>query len=67
MWYIDPHLEKFAKRECKLPTLFTELLTYQQNQNYNQFYFVSHHKREEVTYEKLDVLVKSFELCLIQP
>ncbi len=67
MWYIDPHLKKFAKRGCYLPNLFTELLTYEQNQNYNQYYSVTHHKREEVSHEKLDNLIKSFELSLAQP
>ncbi|CAB4406022.1 unnamed protein product [Rhizophagus irregularis] len=67
LWYIDPHLKKFAKRACHLPNLFTELLTYEQNQSYNQYYSVTHHKHEEVSHEKLDKLIKSFELSLAQP
>ncbi|POG59366.1 hypothetical protein GLOIN_2v1885122 [Rhizophagus irregularis DAOM 181602=DAOM 197198] len=67
LWYIDPHLKKFAKRACYLPNLFTELLTYEQNQSYNQYYSITHHKYEEVSHEKLDKLIKSFKLSLAQP
>ena len=44
-----------------------ELLTYKQNQCYNQYYFAIHHKRKEIAYEKLDKLVSSLELSLAQP
>jgi hypothetical protein len=40
---------------------------YEQNQSYNQFYSVTHHKCEEIAHEKLDKLIKSFELSLAQP
>ncbi|CAG8756241.1 8205_t:CDS:1, partial [Rhizophagus irregularis] len=43
------------------------LLTYEQNQSYNQYYSVTHHKHEEVSHEKLNKLIKSFELSFAQP
>src|SRR5687768_5341248 len=52
---------------CNLPKLFTELPTYAQNQNYNQFFNTSKHKKIEVTQEKLTNLVKSLDLCLVHP
>ena len=67
LWYIDPHLKKFAKRGYHLPNLFMELSTYKQNQCYNQYYLVTHHKSKEIAYEKLDKLVSSLELSLAQP
>jgi hypothetical protein len=67
LWYIDPHLKKFSNRGYHLPDLFMELSTYKQNQCYNQYYSVTHHKREEIAYEKLDMLVSSLELSLAQP
>ena len=67
LWYIDPHLPKFKKRGCNLPKLFTELPTYVQNQHYNQFFHTSKHKKIEVTQEKLTSLIKSLDLCLVQP
>lgn len=67
LWYIDPHLPKFKKRGCNLPQLFAELPTYAQNQHYNQFFHTSKHKKIEVTREKLTNLIKSLDLCLVQP
>ena len=66
MWYIDLHLKKFAKREYHLPNLFIELLTYKQNQYYNQYHLVTYYKREEIAYEKLDKLVSSLEFSFVQ-
>lgn len=67
LWYIDPHLPKFKKRGCNLPQLFTELPTYSQNQNYNQYFHNSNHKKIEVSQEKLTSLVKSLDSYLVQP
>lgn len=64
LWYIDPHLPKFKKRGCQL---FAELPTYAQNQHYNQFFHTSKHKKIEATREKLTNLIKSLDLCLVQP
>ena len=44
-----------------------ELSIQKQNQCYNQYYSVTHHKHEEIAYEKLDKLVSSLELSLAQP
>jgi hypothetical protein len=67
LWYIDLHLPKFKKRGCNLPQLFAELLTYTQNQHYNQYFHTSKYKKIEVTQEKLTNLIKSLDLCLVQP
>ena len=67
LWYIDPHLPKFKRRGCSLPQLFMELPTYFRNQNYNQFFNTSKHKKIEVTQEKLTNLVQSLDLCIVQP
>ena len=67
LWYIDPHLKKFANCGCHLPNLFIELSTYKQKQCYNQYYSVTHHKHEDIAYEKLNKLASSLDLSLAQP
>ena len=47
------------------PQLFMELPTYFRNQNYNQFFNTSKHKKIEVIQEKLTNLVQSLDLCIV--
>ncbi|CAB4435961.1 unnamed protein product [Rhizophagus irregularis] len=44
-----------------------ELPTYSQNQNYNQYFHNSKHKKIEVSREKLTSLIKSLDSYLVQP
>ncbi|PKK57548.1 hypothetical protein RhiirC2_797827 [Rhizophagus irregularis] len=64
LWYIDPHREKLIARLLKLPDIFNELEQYQHNESYNKFYFTGHHKKEQLSHEKLEELVKSLELSI---
>ncbi|PKY33751.1 hypothetical protein RhiirB3_395051, partial [Rhizophagus irregularis] len=66
-WYIDPHRENFISRSLKLPEIFDELEQYQCNGCYNNFYHTGHHKKEQLSHEKLEQLVKSLELSVEQP
>ncbi len=67
LWYIDPHREKLIARSLKLPDIFNELEQYQRNESYNKFYYTGHHKKEQLSHEKLEQLVKSLELSVEQP
>ncbi|POG72960.1 hypothetical protein GLOIN_2v1773072 [Rhizophagus irregularis DAOM 181602=DAOM 197198] len=67
LWYIDPHWEKLISRSLKLPDIFNELEQYQCNENYNKFYFTGHHKKEQLSREKIEQLVKSLESSIEQP
>jgi len=67
LWYIDPHREKLIARSLKLPDIFNELEQYQRNESYNKFYYTGHHKKEQLSHEKLEQLIKSLELSVEQP
>ena len=66
-WYIDPHRKKFISRSLNLPDIFNELEQYQCDGRYNNFYYTGHHKKEQLSYDKLERLVKSLELSIEQP
>ncbi|CAB4374206.1 unnamed protein product [Rhizophagus irregularis] len=51
----------------KITSIFNELEQYQHNESYNKFYFTRHHKKEQLSHEKLEQLVKSLELSIEQP
>jgi hypothetical protein len=71
LWYIDPHLKLLHSRSCHMPALFKELATYASDDTdrntYNLAYRTSHHKKEPISHQKLDLLIKSLELSLGQP
>jgi len=67
LWYIDPHHEKIKARGCTIPDIFLTLPQYQINETYNQFYFTGHHKKEQISSEKLETLIKTIESCVSQP
>ena len=67
LWYIDPHHEKIKAHECTIPDIFLTLPQYQINVTYNQFYFTGHHKKEQISSEKLENLIKAIESCVSQP
>ncbi|CAB5360661.1 unnamed protein product [Rhizophagus irregularis] len=54
-----------------MPALFKELATYASNNTdrntYNIAYHTSHHKKESISHQKLDLLIKSLELSIGQP
>ncbi|CAB4391120.1 unnamed protein product [Rhizophagus irregularis] len=71
LWYIDPHLKLLQSRSCHMPALFKELATYASDNTdrntYNIAYHTSHHKKESISHQKLDLLIKSLELSIGQP
>jgi len=71
LWYIDPYLELLCSRSCHLPALFKKLTTYASDDPdrnvYNIVYRTSHHKKEPISHQKLDLLIKSLELSVGQP
>lgn len=67
LWYIDPHHEKIKVRGCIIPDIFLTLPQYQINETYNQFYFTGHHKKEQLSSEKLELLIKAIESNVSQP
>ncbi len=71
LWYIDSHLKLLNSRSCHMPALFKELATYASDDTdrntYNLAYHTSHHKKEPISHQKLDLLIKSLELSLGQP
>ncbi|PKC03990.1 hypothetical protein RhiirA5_422915 [Rhizophagus irregularis] len=67
LWYIDSHRENFISRSLKLPDIFDELEQYQCNGCYNNFYHTGHHKKEQLSHDKLEQLIKSLELSIEQP
>ena len=67
LWYIDPHKNKFNTRGCTLPTIFLTLPEYQNDVYYNQFYFSGHHKKQQLSCEKLKLMVKQLESYVNQP
>ncbi|CAG8539089.1 22726_t:CDS:2 [Rhizophagus irregularis] len=56
LWYIDPHRNKLITWSLKLSDIFKELEQYQHNESYNKFYFIGHHKKEQLSHEKLEQL-----------
>uniref|UniRef100_U9ST78 Uncharacterized protein n=1 Tax=Rhizophagus irregularis (strain DAOM 181602 / DAOM 197198 / MUCL 43194) TaxID=747089 RepID=U9ST78_RHIID len=50
-----------------LPVLFQELSLYKQNTTYNQFYHHGKHKKEKLSHAKLEELVQSLSISVIQP
>ena len=71
LWYIDPYLKLLQSRSCHMPAFFKELATYASddtNRNtYNLAYHTSHHKKEPISHQKLNLLIKSLELSIGQP
>ncbi|PKC15019.1 hypothetical protein RhiirA5_408735 [Rhizophagus irregularis] len=71
IWYIDPHLKLLQSRSCHIPVLFKELATYANDDpdinTYNLAYRTTHHKKEPISHQKLDLLIKSLELLIGQP
>ncbi|CAB5370419.1 unnamed protein product [Rhizophagus irregularis] len=67
IWYIDPHLSTLHARSCSLPVFFTQLKTYQDGEIYNKFYHTSHHKKVQLSQQKLLYLSSSLELSISQP
>lgn len=71
LWYIDPYLDLLHTRSCHLPALFKELATYASDDpdknKYNLAYHTSHHKKEPISHQKLDLLIKSLEISIGQP
>ena len=67
IWYIDPHLSTLSARLYHLPTLFTQLKTYQNGETYNKFYYTGHHKKQQLSQQKLTHLSSSLELSINQP
>jgi len=67
IWYIDPYLNKLHLRGCHLFKIFYDLPTYQNNDVFNKFYNISHHKKTSFTQNKLLHLVHSIELSLGKP
>jgi hypothetical protein len=71
IWYIDPHLKLLQFHLYYLPILFKELATYASDDTdkniYNLAYHTSHHKKEPISHQKLDLLIKSLELSIEQP
>ena len=67
LWYIDPHHDTLAARSLHLPNIFKELAQYQCDSHYNNFYYTSHHKKEQLKREKLEQIAESLELTIGQP
>jgi len=67
IWYIDPHHSTLNARSCHLPILFTQLKTYQNGEKYNQYYHSGHHKKIQLSQQKLLQLSSSLELSISQP
>jgi hypothetical protein len=67
LWYIDPHHEKLKNRGYKIPDFFLALPQYQNETSYNQSYFTSHHKKEQLKSNNLQYFVKAIESCISQP
>ncbi|CAB5347935.1 unnamed protein product [Rhizophagus irregularis] len=59
IWYIDPHLKLLQSRSCHIPVLFKELTTYANDDpdinTYNLAYRTTHHKKESISHQKLDL------------
>jgi hypothetical protein len=67
IWYIDPHFSTLNARSCHLPILFTQLKTYQDGETYNKYYHSSHHRKIQLSQQKLLQLLSSLELSISQP
>ncbi|CAG8801186.1 24546_t:CDS:1, partial [Dentiscutata erythropus] len=67
LWYIDPHLLTLKARSYHLPTLFTQLKTYKNDESYNNYYYTSYHKKNQLSQQKLTHLSSSLELSISQP
>ncbi|CAG8621658.1 25122_t:CDS:2 [Dentiscutata erythropus] len=67
LWYIDPHLSTLSARSYHLPALFTQLKTYQDGKSYNEFYYTGHHKKDQLSQQKLAHLSSSLEISISQP
>ena len=67
IWYIDPHLSTLYARSCNLPVFFTQLKTYWDGETYNKSYHTSHHKKVQLSQQKLLYLSSSLELSISQP
>ncbi|CAB5385355.1 unnamed protein product [Rhizophagus irregularis] len=70
LWYIDPYLKLLQSRSCHMPSFFKELATYASHNTdrntYNLAYYTSHHKKESISHQKLNLLIESLELSIGQ-
>ncbi|RIB08543.1 hypothetical protein C2G38_2211423 [Gigaspora rosea] len=67
LWYIDPHISTLRARSYHLPVLFTQLKTYQNGKSYDEFYYTSHHKKRQLSQQRLAHLSSSLEISISQP
>ncbi|CAG8830612.1 39030_t:CDS:2, partial [Gigaspora margarita] len=67
LWYIDPHLSTLYAHLYHLPALFTQLKMYQDGKSYNEFYYTSYHKKNQLSQQKLADLSNSLEISISQP
>ena len=67
IWYIDPHLSTLHAHSCNLSVFFTQLKTYHDGETYNKSYHTSHHKKIQLSQQKLLHLSSSLELSISQP
>ncbi|CAG8725923.1 11983_t:CDS:2, partial [Funneliformis mosseae] len=63
IWYLDPHLDKLAKRVCHLPYLFKQLNTDKQGRIYNEYY----HASKQISKNELESIITALNLSLEQP
>uniref|UniRef100_U9UMW3 Uncharacterized protein n=1 Tax=Rhizophagus irregularis (strain DAOM 181602 / DAOM 197198 / MUCL 43194) TaxID=747089 RepID=U9UMW3_RHIID len=70
LWYIDPYLKLLQSRSCHMPSFFKELAIYASDNTdrntYNLAYYTSHHKKEPISHQKLNLLIESLELSIGQ-
>ncbi|POG75044.1 hypothetical protein GLOIN_2v1770644 [Rhizophagus irregularis DAOM 181602=DAOM 197198] len=70
LWYIDPYLKLLQSRSCHMPSFFKELAIYASDNTdrntYNLAYYTSHHKKESISHQKLNLLIESLELSIGQ-
>jgi len=66
IWYLDPHIDKLAKRACHLPHLFKQLNTYKQGRTYNEYYHTTKHKKKQISKAELESIVAALSLSLEQ-
>ncbi|CAG8797671.1 13476_t:CDS:2, partial [Gigaspora margarita] len=67
LWYIDPHIPTLRARSYHLPVLFTQLKTYQNGKSHDEFYYTSHHKKRQLSQQRLVHLPSSLEISISQP
>ncbi|CAG8800918.1 13249_t:CDS:2, partial [Gigaspora margarita] len=67
LWYIDLHLSTLSAHLYSLPFLFTQLKTYKDGKTYDEYYHTSHHKKNQLSQQKLAQLASSLEISISQP